>query len=56
MVMAREEQARAMNVRDYAQIGAVEVNRMGDRQLYLVLLPNLKKNIQNPILLLTRNF
>jgi len=37
-VLAREEQMRAINVRDYAQIGAVETNRMGAHHLYLVLL------------------
>lgn len=36
-VLAREEHMRAINVRDYAQLGAVETNRMGTRQLYLVL-------------------
>lgn len=36
-VLAREEHMRAINVRDYAQLGAVETNRMGARQLYLVL-------------------
>lgn len=37
-VLAREEHMRAINVRDYAQLGAVETNRMGTHQLYLVLL------------------
>lgn len=36
VVFARDEQMRAINVRDYAQLGAIEVNRMGERQLYLV--------------------
>jgi hypothetical protein len=36
-VLAREEHMRAINVRDYAQLGAVEANRMGTHQLYLVL-------------------
>ena len=37
IVFAREEHLRAINVRDYAEIGAVEINRMGDRRLYLAL-------------------
>lgn len=36
-VFARDEQMRAMNVRDYAEIGAVEVNRQGERHVYLVI-------------------
>lgn len=35
---AREEQMRAMNVRDYADIGAIEINRMGTRSYYLLLI------------------
>lgn len=30
-IFAREEQMRAMNVRDYAEVGAIEINRMGTR-------------------------
>jgi hypothetical protein len=37
-VFAHENQARAANVRDYVQAGAVEVNRMGTRTYYLVLI------------------
>lgn len=29
---------RAMNVRDYAEIGAIEINRMGTRNYYLLLI------------------
>lgn len=36
-VLARDEQMRAINVRDYAQLGAIEVNRMGERAMYLVV-------------------
>lgn len=35
---AREEQMRATNVRDYAEIGAIEINRMGTRRYYLLLI------------------
>jgi hypothetical protein len=35
-VLAREEKRRTANGRDYAQLTAIEVNRMGDRKLYLV--------------------
>lgn len=37
LVLARDEQMRAVNVRDYAQLGAIEVNRMGERELYLAI-------------------
>jgi hypothetical protein len=37
-VLAHENQARATNVRDYVQAGAVEVNRAGTRAYYLVLI------------------
>jgi hypothetical protein len=37
-VFAYEDQARASNVRDYVQVGAVEVNRAGARAYYLVLI------------------
>lgn len=36
MVLARQEKRRTANGRDYAQLTAIEVNRMGDRKLYLV--------------------
>ena len=37
IVFAHDEQMRAANVRDYAQLGAIEVNRMGERARYLVI-------------------
>lgn len=36
MVMTRMEKRRIANGRDYAQLTAIEVNRMGARKLYLV--------------------
>src|SRR5688500_7321772 len=36
MVLARRENRRTANGRDYAQLTAIEVNRMGERKLYLV--------------------
>lgn len=36
LVLIRAEPAPSMNERDYAQLTAIEVNRMGDRKLYLV--------------------
>lgn len=36
MVLARMEKRRTANGRDYAQLTAIEVNRMGERKLYLV--------------------
>jgi hypothetical protein len=36
MVLARVEKRRTSEGRDYAQLTAIEVNRMGDRKLYLV--------------------
>lgn len=36
MVLAKLEKRRTANGRDYAQLTAIEVNRMGDRKLYLV--------------------
>jgi hypothetical protein len=36
MVLARQEKRRTANGRDYAQLTAIEVNRMGARKLYLV--------------------
>jgi hypothetical protein len=36
MVLARRENRRTANGRDYAQLTAIEVNRMGARKLYLV--------------------
>ena len=36
LVLIRAEPAPAIDERDYAQLTAIEVNRMGDRKLYLV--------------------
>src|SRR5688572_10193530 len=36
MVLTRMEKRRTANGRDYAQLTAIEVNRMGARKLYLV--------------------
>lgn len=36
LVMVRASPAPVANERDYAQLAAIEVNRMGDRRLYLV--------------------
>lgn len=36
LVLARAAPAPTANERDYAQLAAIEVNRMGDRRLYLV--------------------
>lgn len=36
LVLIRSQPAPAMDERDYAQLTAIEVNRMGDRKLYLV--------------------
>lgn len=36
LVLARRESRRSMKGLDYAQLAAVEVNRMGDRRLYLI--------------------
>lgn len=36
LVLARASPPPAANERDYAQLAAIEVNRMGDRKLYLV--------------------
>lgn len=36
LIVARDERARSTEERDFAQLAAVEVNRMGQRQLYLV--------------------
>ena len=38
VVFAHEDQVRAINVRDYVQVGAAEVNRAGSRAYYLVLI------------------
>lgn len=35
LVVARAEKKRTINGRDYAQLAAIEVNRMGERKLYL---------------------
>jgi hypothetical protein len=37
-VFAFEDHARATNVRDYVQAGAVEINRSGSRKYYVVLI------------------
>jgi hypothetical protein len=37
-IFAFEDHARATNVRDYVQLGAVEVNRSGTRKYYVVLI------------------
>ncbi|WP_129642983.1 hypothetical protein [Peristeroidobacter agariperforans] len=36
LVLIRAEPAPSLNARDYAQLTAIEVNRMGERKLYLV--------------------
>lgn len=36
LVLARDERTRLIDEREFAQLAAVEVNRMGDRRLYLV--------------------
>jgi hypothetical protein len=36
LVLARQEARRTTKGRDYAQLAAVEVNRMGERRLYLI--------------------
>ncbi|MET0533078.1 MAG: hypothetical protein ABW171_02545 [Steroidobacter sp.] len=36
LILARDDQTLPMNERQFAQLAAVEVNRMGDRKLYLV--------------------
>jgi len=36
LILARDDQTRVNNERDYAQLAAIEVNRMGERRLYLV--------------------
>lgn len=36
LILARDDQSRALDERQFAQLAAVEVNRMGDRRLYLV--------------------
>lgn len=38
LVFAREDFPAGVNVRDYAEVGAFEVNRSGQRQLYLSLI------------------
>jgi len=37
LIVARDEQTRSNSERDFAQLAAVEVNRMGERRLYLVV-------------------
>ena len=36
LIVARDERASSSDERDFAQLAAVEVNRMGERRLYLV--------------------
>jgi hypothetical protein len=36
LIVARDQQMRSINERNFAQLTAVEVNRMGERKLYLV--------------------
>ena len=39
LILARSEQTSTIDARDFAQLTAVEVNRMGERKLYLVAVP-----------------
>jgi hypothetical protein len=39
LILTRDEQTRSINTRDFAQLTALEVNRMGERRLYLVAVP-----------------
>lgn len=39
LILSRDEQRRSINERDFAQLTALEVNRMGERRLYLVAIP-----------------
>lgn len=39
LVLARDEQARPGGALEFAQLTAIEVNRMGERRLYLVAIP-----------------
>lgn len=39
LILARDEQRHSINEREFAQLTAVEVNRMGERRLYLVAVP-----------------
>jgi hypothetical protein len=39
LILARDEQRHSIDERDFAQLTAVEVNRMGERRLYLVAVP-----------------
>lgn len=36
LLLARPEKRRTVNGRDYVRLAAIEVNRMGDRRLYLI--------------------
>lgn len=36
LIMARDDRTRPINERDFAQLTAVEINRMGERRLFLV--------------------
>jgi len=39
MILARNEQARGSDEREFTQLTALEINRMGERRLYLVAVP-----------------
>jgi len=39
LILARDEPARLSDAREFAQLAAIEVNRMGERRLYLVAIP-----------------
>lgn len=39
LILARDEQTNSSDERDFAQLTALEVNRMGERRLYLVAVP-----------------
>lgn len=39
LILAREESARSVTEREFTQLTALEVNRMGERRLYLIAVP-----------------
>ena len=39
LILARDSQARASDEREFTQLTALEINRMGERRLYLVVVP-----------------
>lgn len=39
LIVARDDPSRPIDERDFAQLTAVEINRMGERRLYLVAIP-----------------